>query len=76
MRCNSNCNMSRRRFEMFSKIKQYLWCSWIHDRYKCWPRVDLPKEESDKIWHCMKCHPCSERLLKWLEEENKDLKRN
>lgn len=32
-----------------------LWCSWVHHKYKCWPRD--PDE-----WHCMKCHECGEGL--------------
>ena len=34
-------------------LYKWLWCSWVHNRHKCWPR-------DPSRWHCMKCHECGE----------------
>jgi len=52
-------------------IKQYLFCSVFHKKYRCYPEVW--KEKSG--WHCKKCHPCSEAIEK-LPETLEKMKNN
>lgn len=46
-------------------VSRYLWqygvCSWLHRRHRCYPGVDDPALE---LWHCQRCHPCVEGLIR------------
>lgn len=51
---------------IFHVLKQWLYCSWIHRHWKCYPRVDVPKP--CEIWHCSYCHSCAEGMYALLGE--------
>ena len=56
---------------MLKFLKKWLWCSWKHNFYKCWPEVWI---ENSKHWHCSYCHPCSEAFdLLFISNAKKDL---
>jgi hypothetical protein len=46
------------------KIKKWLICSWLHKKWRCYPRV---WELDTYIWHCSYCEPCSNELDKLLK---------
>lgn len=57
---------------VFSVLKQWLYCSWVHRYWTCYPRVDV--ENPCEIWHCSYCHSCSEGMFAAMgdgEEEKK-----
>jgi hypothetical protein len=47
-------------------IEKWLWCSWMHKKYRCYP-VDFT------YWHCALCHPCGEALDELLGTEDQAL---
>lgn len=47
-------------------MQKWLWCSWVHRKHRCYPEVWEPKSN---FWHCTKCHPCSEGLLRFIDQQ-------
>ena len=35
-------------------VWQWLVCSWLHRRYRCYPQVGPPPDDPN-VWHCKKC---------------------
>ncbi len=60
-------------------IYKWIWCSWMHRKFRRYPTVWGPKQAKEmgipyrpNAWHCYKCHPCSEGFGKLLNTEKKD----
>jgi hypothetical protein len=49
-------------------IRKWLMCSWLHWQHRCYPEV---WKEHSRVWHCARCHPCSEELVRWLDSLSK-----
>ena len=55
---------------MMYLLRKWLICSWLHNRWRCYP--DVGGKGLKGGWHCSECHPCSEGLMKLLEEIGRD----
>ena len=53
------------RLNMLAFLYKWLWCSWVHKKYRC--RFGVGNRNLDYLWHCTKCHPCDEELDNWLQ---------
>jgi hypothetical protein len=54
---------------VFKFLYKWLFCSWIHYKYRCYPTVWGPEQAKEwgipykpNYWHCHKCHPCNEEM--------------
>lgn len=47
-------------------LYKWLWCSWMHRKYKCYP--EIWGRGLNGPWHCAKCHKCGEGLSIFLGE--------
>ena len=50
-------------------IKKWLWCSWVHNKHRCYP--DVSGLGLRGAWHCTECHPCGEVFDLLVEELSK-----
>lgn len=59
--------------KLLAFLFKWLYCSWAHYKYRCYPTVwgaedaiKLKIPYRPDVWHCKKCHDCSEGLKDML----------
>ena len=60
--------------DLYYWIKKYIYCSWKHKGYRCYPvcfKDQIERGANIKYWHCFKCYSCStefDRIFKNIKK--------